>query len=68
MKNYIQQLVELFGNNDYSAGRERKFNDGWLTKSMLTKKMKHSVCFGNRQGNGEFPMECNNQYAKCNRI
>ena len=29
MKNYIQQLVELFGNNDYSAGTQTKIQQ-WL--------------------------------------
>ena len=29
MKNYIQQLVELFGNNDYSAGTRTKVQR-WL--------------------------------------
>jgi transmembrane sensor len=29
MKNYIQQLVELFGHNSYSAGTQKKVQQ-WL--------------------------------------
>lgn len=38
MKNYIQQIIELFGHNEYSWLRVEKCSDGWLTTIMRKKK------------------------------
>ena len=49
MKNYIQQIIELFGHNEYSLATRRKCSDGWLTTIMRKKKKKHFTRCGNKR-------------------
>ena len=68
MKNYIQQIIELFGHNEYSLATRRKGSDGWLTTIMRKKKKKHFTRCGNKRENRKYLAECNSPYYGCNKI
>ena len=54
MKNYIQQLVELFGHNSYSAGTQKKVQQ-WLADEEHVEQVNKKLCensecrYGNMQ-------------------
>ena len=64
MKNYIQQIIELFGHNEYSLATRRKVQ----TTIMRKKKKKHFTRCGNKRENRKYLAECNSPYYGCNKI
>lgn len=69
MKNYIQQIIELFGHNEYSLATRRKVQR-WLADDNHAEEKKrstsHVVATSGRTE--KYLAECNSPYYGCNKI
>ena len=68
MKNYIQQIIELFGHNEYSLATRRKVQRWLADYNHAEKKKKHFTRCGNKRENRKYLAECNSPYYGCNKI
>lgn len=68
MKNYIQQIIELFGHNEYSLATRRKVQRWLADYNHAEEKKKHFTRCGNKRENRKYLAECNSPYYGCNKI
>ena len=68
MKNYIQQIIELFGHNEYSLATRRKVQR-WLADDNHAEEKKEALhTLWQQAGEQKVPRECNSPYYGCNKI
>lgn len=67
MKNYIQQLVELFGHNSYSAGTQKKVQQWLADEDHVDEKNEALRELWKQAGEQKVP-DGINQYNECGRI
>ena len=68
MKDYIQQLIELFGHNNYSADTHKKVQQWLADEEHVDEKSEALRELWKQAGEQKGLMACNNQYNECGRI
>ena len=67
MKNYIQQLIDLFGHNNYSADTQKKVQQ-WLADEEHVDEKNEALRELWKQAEGQRAPDGHNQYNECGRI